>query len=80
MSEISFSNKEKAALVEKLQHYFDSELGVELGQFDGEFLLEFIAKEMGGVFYNSGLRDARAVFEARLESIDEDLYAIEKEV
>jgi uncharacterized protein (DUF2164 family) len=80
MSEISFSNEEKVALVEKLQHYFDSELGVELGQFDGEFLLKFIAKEMGGVFYNSGLRDARAVFEARLESIDEDLYAIEKEV
>jgi len=80
MSDISFSNEEKVALVEKLQNYFDSELGVELGQFDGEFLLEFIAKEMGGVFYNSGVRDARTVLEKRLESIDEDLYAIEKEM
>ncbi|BCO19036.1 hypothetical protein KUC3_18930 [Alteromonas sp. KC3] len=80
MSDITFSSEEKSALVDKLQRYFNNELGVELGQFDGEFLLEFIAKEMGGVFYNCGLRDARAVFEARLESIDEDLYAIEKEV
>ncbi len=80
MNEITFNDEDKSTLVEKLQSYFDSELGVELGQFDGEFLLEFIAKEMGGVFYNSGVRDARAVLEKRLESIDEDLYAIEKEM
>lgn len=80
MNEITFNEEDKSTLVEKLQSYFDSELGVELGQFDGEFLLEFIAKEMGGVFYNSGVRDARAVLEKRLESIDEDLYAIEKEM
>jgi uncharacterized protein (DUF2164 family) len=80
VNEITFNDEDKSTLVEKLQSYFDSELGVELGQFDGEFLLEFIAKEMGGVFYNSGVRDARAVLEKRLESIDEDLYAIEKEM
>lgn len=80
MNEITFNDEDKSTLVEKLQSYFDSELGIELGQFDGEFLLEFIAKEMGGVFYNSGVRDARAVLEKRLESIDEDLYAIEKEM
>jgi uncharacterized protein (DUF2164 family) len=40
--------------------------------------LDFISKEMGGTFYNQGIRDARAVFEARVQSIDEDLYAIEK--
>lgn len=80
MNEITFNDEDKSTLVEKLQSYFDSELGIELGQFDGEFLLEFIAKEMGGVFYNSGVRDARAVLEKRLESKDEDLYAIEKEM
>ena len=39
MSDIVFSREEKGVLVAKLQRYFDDELSVELGQFDGEFLL-----------------------------------------
>jgi len=41
MSDIAFTREEKDALVAKLQRYFDDELSVELGQFDGEFLLNF---------------------------------------
>lgn len=78
MSDIEFSDSQKEAMVAKLQSYFDRELDCELGQFDAEFLLDFIAKEMGAFYYNSGLRDARAIFENRVEAIDEDLYAIEK--
>ncbi len=78
MSEIAFTREEKDALVAKLQRYFDDELHVDLGQFDGEFLLDFISKEMGASFYNKGVSDARAVVESRLQVIDEELYAIEK--
>lgn len=78
MSEITFEPQLKSVLVGKLQRYLEDELSTELGQFDAEFLLDFISKEMGGTFYNQGIRDARAVFEARVQSIDEDLYAIEK--
>ena len=49
MSDIAFTREEKDALVSKLQRYFDDELSVELGQFDGEFLLDFISKEMCSV-------------------------------
>ena len=66
-------------MVNKLQHYFESELAQELEQFDAEFLLDFFSKEMGAYFYNQGLYDARAVFESRIESIDDEIYAIEKE-
>lgn len=79
MSEIEFTKTEKDAMVEALQSYFDRELAQELGQFDAEFLLDFIAKELGAHYYNRGLHDARAIFEARVQSIDDDIYAIEKE-
>lgn len=79
MSEITFNSDEKANLVKKLQQYVANELGVEIGQFDGEFLLDFINVEMGHHFYNQGVRDARAVFDSRLETIDEDLYGILKD-
>ena len=80
MSDIKFSSLEKAALVEKLQSYFEKELEQEIGQFDAEFLLDFISKEMGASYYNRGLHDARAIFESKIESIDDEIYAIEKEV
>ncbi|GEA10840.1 DUF2164 domain-containing protein [Alteromonas sp. KUL49] len=80
MSEITLSDDIKSTLVNKLQDYFTEELDQELGQFDGEFLLDFIAKNMGAYFYNQGLYDARAVFESRIAAIDEDIYGIEKPV
>ena len=79
MSTIDFTNKEKEAMVEKLQAYFEKELDQDLGQFDTEFLLDFVSKELGAYFYNRGLHDARAVLDNKLSTIDEDLYAIEKE-
>ncbi|WP_394176990.1 DUF2164 domain-containing protein [Thalassotalea litorea] len=80
MSDIEFTNTEKEAMVEKLQSYFNMELDQELGQFDAEFLLDFFSKELGAYYYNRGLHDARAIFEERVQTIDDDIYAIEKEV
>ncbi|GGI91163.1 DUF2164 domain-containing protein [Shewanella gelidii] len=80
MAKIEFTHAETERMVTKLQSYFDRELNQELEQFDAEFLLDFFAKEMGAYYYNRGLHDARAIFEARVESIDDDIYAIEKEL
>ncbi|MDP2562332.1 DUF2164 domain-containing protein [Psychrobium sp. 1_MG-2023] len=80
MSDVEFTNQEKEAIVEKLQSYFEAELQQEIGQFDAEFLLDFFSKEVGGYYYNRGLHDARAIFESKIELIDDDIYAIEKEV
>ncbi len=78
MSKIEFSKEQREAMVQKLQSYFDHELEQELGQFDAEFLLDFFSKEIGAHYYNRGLHDARAIFESRVESIDDEIYAIEK--
>lgn len=78
MSEIKFSAEEKALLVDKLKRYFSEELDQDLGQFDAEFLLDFISSELGAVYYNQGLQDARLVMQAKLEQIDDAIYEIEK--
>ena len=79
MSEIKFSAEEKQVLVVKIKDYFNTELKQEIGQFDAEFLLDFFAKEVGVYFYNRGLHDAREVFHASMDSVDEAIYVIEKE-
>lgn len=78
MSAIEFSNEEKEKLVHKLSGYFRENFDQELGQFDGEFFLDFISKEIGPYYYNRGLFDARAILESRLELLTEAIYEIEK--
>ena len=75
---IEFSKEEKETIVGQIRRYFREELDREIGRFEAEFLLEFFAKEIGCYYYNRGLSDARAVFQDKLESIDDALYEIEK--
>ena len=78
MSDIEFSKEEKQQLIAKMREYFADELNQELGQFDAEFLLDFLSKELGPVFYNRGLYDAQAVMQSRVDSVIEAIYEIEK--
>ncbi|QIR14213.1 DUF2164 domain-containing protein [Shewanella aestuarii] len=79
MAKIKFSNQDKSALINKLQSYFENELDQELEQFDAEFLLDFFSQECGAYYYNQGLKDARAIFETRMETVDAEIYAIEQD-
>ena len=78
MSNLKLSEQNKTELVDKLQSYFERELDQELGQFDAEFLLDFISKEFGKIYYNQGLYDAQAILESRIESVVEAISEIEK--
>ncbi|CAH0529542.1 DUF2164 domain-containing protein [Vibrio hippocampi] len=74
-----FDTKKRNELVIELQNYFADELSQDLGQFDGEFLLDFIITKMGPAFYNQGLNDAKQVVERKLLDISDEIYEIEKE-
>ncbi|MGJ8680659.1 DUF2164 domain-containing protein [Paraglaciecola sp.] len=78
MSNIEFPVEQKTLLIEKLQKYMSSELDVELGQFDADFMLDFISKEMGKIYYNQGLYDAQAVLTDKLDSLTDAIYQLEK--
>lgn len=78
MSNIEFSTQQKEQLIILLQKYMQKELDVELGQFDADFLLDFIAKEMGNIFYNQGLYDAQTVLTDKVELITDAIYQLEK--
>lgn len=80
MTDIKLNDLDKAVLITKLQSYFENELDYELGQFDADFLLDFIAKEFGAVFYNQGLYDAQTILDSKLELLSEAIAEIEKPV
>lgn len=76
MSKIEFSAQQKEQLIQKLQKYMSKDL--EIGQFDADFLLDFISKEMGAIYYNQGLYDAQAVLVDRMDSLTDAIYQLEQ--
>ena len=78
MSDIQFSNQEKALIVAKLQAYFSEELRQPIGRFDAEFLIDFISEQIGGYYYNRGVYDAQTLVAAKLEDIGDQLLQLER--
>jgi uncharacterized protein (DUF2164 family) len=78
MPKIEFPAQQKEQLIQKLQQYMSQELEVELGQFDADFLLDFISKEMGNHYYNQGLYDAQAVLVDRMDTLNDAIYQLEQ--
>lgn len=74
MSEIKFSKEDKEVLVQKLKRYFSAEMDQDVGQFECEFFLDFISKEIGSYYYNKGLNDAQAIIVAKIDDISDALY------
>lgn len=78
MTNITFSKEEKVLIVRKIKLYFSEELKQQIGQFDAEFLLDFISEEIGAYYYNRGLYDAQAALSEKLEDIQDAIYQLEK--
>ena len=77
MATVEFTAQEKSVLVEKLKTYFRDELDQDIGQFDAEFLLDFMSREIGAYHYNKGLKDAQDAFASRVDNIMDAIYELE---
>lgn len=78
MAQIAFEKDRKDLIVQKLKRYLGDELDFEIGQFDCEFLLDFISKEIGSFYYNQGLNDAQTLITSKLDDIGDALYEMEQ--
>ncbi|HHX8488889.1 TPA: DUF2164 domain-containing protein [Vibrio diabolicus] len=77
---IKLERAQKETLATAIQDYMQDELDVEIGQFDSEFLIDFITEKLGPIYYNKGVEDAKSRVERRMLEVSEELYEIEQEV
>ncbi|MDW1810560.1 DUF2164 domain-containing protein [Vibrio sp. Vb2362] len=77
---IKLERAQKEALATAIQDYMQDELDVEIGQFDSEFLIDFITEKLGVIYYNKGVEDAKLLVEGRMLEVSEELYEIEQEI
>lgn len=78
MKEIEFSKDQKERMVDKVKSYFSDELQQDIGGFEAEFLIDFLARELGPYFYNRGLFDAQQVFNEKNEEAGYVIQELEK--
>ncbi|TMX31419.1 DUF2164 domain-containing protein [Vibrio rotiferianus] len=77
---IKLERAQKEILAVAIQDYMQDELSDEIGQFDSEFLIDFITEKLAPIYYNKGIEDAKAVIERRMLEMSDELYEIEQEV
>ncbi|AXY02975.1 MULTISPECIES: DUF2164 domain-containing protein [Vibrio] len=77
---IKLERSQKEALANAIQDYMQDELSIEIGQFDSEFLIDFVTEKLGPLYYNKGIEDAKSVIEKRMLEMTDELYEIEQEV
>ncbi|MDW1884198.1 DUF2164 domain-containing protein [Vibrio sp. Vb2131] len=77
---IKLERAQKEALATAIQDYMQDELDVEIGQFDSEFLIDFITEKLGVIYYNKGVENAKLLVERRMLEVSEELYEIEQEI
>lgn len=73
MADINLTSAERDLLREKLCAYCEKNFDLELEQFDAEFFVDFIAKELGPMFYNAGIEEAIRTHVAYSEHIQEEM-------
>lgn len=79
MKPIELTREARAAAATRLQAWLKDELDQEVGGLQAEMLLDELAAELGPLFYNRGVADARAVVAAQAEDLDEALYGLERQ-
>jgi len=72
---VDITTEQKVELVTKITDYVSDEFQVELGQFEAEFFVDFIIKELAPVVYNQALYDAEVILKDKIEDI---LLGLEK--
>lgn len=65
-------------VVTALQTLLDDSFEVRLGRFEVEELLDFFARECGPLYYNKAVADVQALLREHVDSLESDIWALEK--
>ncbi|TCZ74305.1 DUF2164 domain-containing protein [Paenibacillus albiflavus] len=78
MNPIKLPREQKMEIISSIQDYFEAERSESIGDLAAENLLDFMLKELSPYIYNQAITDARKVIMQKMESLDDEMYALEK--
>lgn len=72
--------EQRDQIIEQIQHFFEMERSETIGTLAAGEMLDFMIKEIGPHLYNHAINDARATVLERMQTLEDELYALEKPI
>ena len=61
-----------------IKRFLEDRFELELGSFEAQEVLDLFAREIASLYYNKAIFDVQTHLKERFESIESDLWALEK--
>ena len=73
---LKIPKEQKMQIIGLIHQYFQEERNEEIGDLAAEFLLDFMAKQLGPFIYNQAIADVQSVITQKAASLEDDVYAL----
>ncbi|WP_211747395.1 DUF2164 domain-containing protein [Paenibacillus sp. Marseille-Q4541] len=80
MKPMKLPKEQKDQMIRLIQAYFETERGETIGDLAADGVLDFFMTELSPYVYNQALGDCRVMVNQRMVSLEEDIYALEKNI
>ncbi|MBA1273046.1 DUF2164 domain-containing protein [Stutzerimonas azotifigens] len=75
---LTLDQAQEQAAVQAIQAFLQERFELDVGSFEALELLEMLGREVAPHFYNKAIFDVQTHLKDRFESIESDLWALEK--
>lgn len=75
---LTLTPEQESEAADKIKRFMRDRFDLDLGSFEALEVLELFTREMAPHYYNRAIFDVQAHLSERFESIESDLWALEK--
>lgn len=75
---LQLDGAQEQAAQQLIKRFMEDRFELELGSFEAQEVLDLFAREIAPYYYNKAIFDVQAHLKDRFESIESDLWALEK--
>lgn len=73
MRKIDITAEEKKLMINEIKRYFEEERDEEIGDLQGDLILDFFMEQLAPVIYNRGIKDMQAYFTEKIDDMYEHM-------
>ncbi len=75
---LTLDSAQEQAAQQIVKRFLEDRFELELGSFEAQEVLDLFAREIAPLYYNKAIFDVQTHLKERFESIESDLWALEK--
>ena len=77
-AELTLDPAQEQSAQQVIKRFLEERFELQLGSFEAQEVLDLFAREIAPLYYNKAIFDVQTHLKERFESIESDLWALEK--